>query len=112
MYKYILQGEAKTSIIDKIEEQIYSIIANYDEDLIPICEILFDTNDYVELKELKDFLDELIRELNEEDYIISFKHTIYYYDNAYNIERKGFYWVMNNIQYNTLVDLLEELATF
>jgi peptidase E len=56
-------------------------------------------------------------DINEKEYIDTLVHYIYYNDNAYTIERKGCYWYLyisttESIQYNSLVELLEELATF
>lgn len=102
----------KAELIDDIERLIYYNITEYDTDIADVCSELFDTNDLIELNQLKEFLIDLLNEINEQDYTDSLVHYIYYNGNAYTIERKGLYWVMDNAQYNTLVDLLEELATF
>lgn len=117
LYNYIVKGYDKAELIGKIEDLIFSNIAEYDSDIADICSELFDTNDYTQLKQLKNFLIDLLNEINEREYTDSLIHYIYYNDNAYTIERKGYKWILyisntNSKVYNTLVDLLEELATF
>ena len=117
LYNYIVKGYNKAELIGTIEDKIFSNIAEYDSNIADICSELFDTNDYTQLKQLNNFLTDLLNEINEKEYIDSLIHYIYYNDNAYTIERKGYHWILhisatNNKQYNTLVDLLEELATF
>lgn len=117
LYNYIVKGHRKAELIGDIEDLIFSNIAEYDSEIADICSDLFDTNDYTQLKQLKDFLTDLLNEINEREYTDSLIHYIYYNENAYTIERKEYFWLLhisttNNIRYNTLVDLLEELATF
>ena len=110
----MVKGYEKAELIGDIEDLIFSNIAEYDSEIADICNELFDTNDFIQLKQLKDFLEELLNEIREEDdsYIIISKHIICYHNIEYLIERKGLYWIANNIQYDSLVDFLEELATF
>lgn len=117
LYNYIVKGYDKAELIGTIEDKIFSVIAEYDSEIADICNELFDTNDYNELKQLNAFLNDVINEINEREYIDTLVHYIYYNENAYTIERKGCCWYLyisttQSIQYNSLVELLEELATF
>ena len=112
LYNYIVKGYNKAEIIGDIEDKIFSNIAEYDDEIADICERLFEIDEYNQLKQLNNFLADVLNELREREYTDSIIHYIYYNDIEYVIERSCNVWIMDNQRFDSLIEILESLATF